>query len=256
MDRLSNKVAIVTGAGSGTGMGAVTASLFASQGAKVVITDQQHAVEAMKQLVEQITKQGYTASYSVLDVTDAQSWDNAIQYTLTTYGKIDILVNNAGTLGPHGGWDQTSLQDTLQVMNVNFNSQFIGIKKMIPIMEKAGQGAIVNIGSIGSIIAFPDVSPAYAASKSACRMLSKSAAVDLAKRNIRVNAVLPGFIDTPMASHLTDDKQSASVLNNVIPLGRAGKAIEIANAVLFLASDQASYITGTELVVDGGYTAI
>lgn len=256
MNRLNDKVAIITGAGSGTGMGAVTARLFAQQGASVVITASQQREQAIKDLSDELNQQGLKATYAILDVTNEVQWQEVAAHTISTFGKINILVNNAGTPGPRGGWTDTDIQDVLAVMDVNLNSQFLGIKTVIPFMQQVGGGSIVNIGSAAAVIAFPDVNPGYAASKGASRMLSKSAAVDLAKMNIRVNTVLPGLIATPMATHFTEDEEAMQHLRTAIPVGRAGTSEEIAFAVLFLASDEASYVTATELLVDGGYTAI
>ena len=256
MKRLENKTAIITGAGSGYGMGAVTARLFAQEGASIVITGREHSKENLEKLVEELTTMGYKAAYAFLDVSDEKQWEEVVRFTVDTFGKIDILINNAGTPGPRGDWDVTSVTDVNMIIATNLTSQFLGIQKVLPFMEKIGGGSIVNIGSAAGVIAFPDVNPGYAASKGASRMLSKSAGVDLAKKNIRVNSVLPGLIATPMATHYTEDPEAIKQLSAAIPAGRAGTSEEIATAILFLASDEASYITATELLVDGGLTAI
>ncbi|MFB2638418.1 SDR family NAD(P)-dependent oxidoreductase [Shewanella bicestrii] len=257
MKRLVNKVAIITGAGSGTGMGAVIARVFAAEGAKVVITGNKNRVDNMNVLVDEITAKGQIASMAVLDVTSQAQWDDVVNDTISRYGKIDILINNAGTPGPRdGSWDNATAEDFHHVMNVNLNSQFYGIKAVTPFMEKSGEGAIVNIGSAAGIIVFPDVPPGYSASKGASRHLTKAAAVDFARRGIRVNGISPGLIATPMATHFTEDEEMMKTLCQGIPLGRAGTSEEIAKVALFLASDESSYIIGSDLVVDGGMTLI
>lgn len=231
MKRLVNKVAIITGAGSGTGMGAVIARVFAAEGAVVVITGNKNRVDNMNALVDEITVKGQIASMAVLDVTSQAQWDDVVNDTINRYGKIDILINNAGTPGPRdGSWDNATAEDFHHVINVNLNSQFYGIKAVTPFMEKSGQGSIVNIGS--------------------------AAAVDFARRGIRVNGISPGLIATPMATHFTEDEEMMKTLRQGIPLGRAGTSEEIAKVALFLASDESSYIIGSDLVVDGGMTLI
>ncbi|MDR2235338.1 MAG: SDR family oxidoreductase [Chryseobacterium sp.] len=256
MKRLENKTAIITGAGSGYGIGAETARLFAEEGASVVVTGRPNSKENLENLVKELTDKGCNAACIFLDVANEEQWEEAVKFTADTYGGIDILVNNAGTPGPRGDWGVTSVSDVDAIMGTNLTSQFLGIQKVLPFMEKAGAGSVVNVGSAAGVIAFPDVNPGYAASKGASRMLSKSAGVDLAKKNIRVNSVLPGLIATPMATHYTEDPEAMKQLSNAIPAGRAGQSKEIATAILFLASDEASYITATELIVDGGLTAI
>ncbi|WP_025731881.1 SDR family NAD(P)-dependent oxidoreductase [Carnimonas nigrificans] len=257
MNRLHNKVAIITGAGSNTGMGSMIARLFAAEGATVVITDQSNCQDNMDKLVKEITDKGHRASSSVLDVTQQEQWASVVADTVERYGKVDILVNNAGTPGPRdGSWDKATAEDFHHVMDVNLNSHFYGIKAVTPHMEAQGSGAIVNISSAAGIIVFPDVPPGYSASKGASRHLTKAAAVDFARRGIRVNGIFPGLIETPMATYFTEAPDTMKELLKGIPIGRAGTSEEIAKAALFLASDDASYIIGAELVVDGGLTII
>ncbi|MGJ3522644.1 SDR family NAD(P)-dependent oxidoreductase [Nitratidesulfovibrio sp. D1] len=257
MNRLQNKVAIVTGAGSGTGIGAAIARVFAGEGATVVVTANANRQDNMDRLVREITGKGRRASSAVLDVTSQEQWAAVVADTMERHGRIDILVNNAGTPGPRdGSWDKATAEDFHHVMNVNLNSQFYGIKAVTPHMERQGGGAIVNISSAAGIIVFPDVPPGYSASKGASRHLTKAAAVDFARRGIRVNGIYPGLIETPMAAHFTGNPQMLESLLKGIPIGRAGTPEEIAKAALFLASDEASYIIGAELVVDGGLTII
>lgn len=257
MNRLQNKVAIITGAGSGTGMGAVITRVFAEEGATVVVTANANRQDNMDKLVKEITGKGQRASSAVLDVTKQDQWAAVAAGTVERHGRIDILVNNAGTPGPRdGSWDKATAEDFHHVMDVNLNSQFYGIKAVAPHMERQGSGAIVNISSAAGIIVFPDVPPGYSASKGASRHLTKAAAVDFARRGIRVNGIYPGLIETPMATHFTEDPQMLESLLKGIPIGRVGTSEEIAKAALFLASDDASYIIGAELVVDGGLTII
>jgi 3alpha(or 20beta)-hydroxysteroid dehydrogenase len=257
MNRLQNKVAIVTGAGSGTGMGAVIARVFAEEGATVVVTANANRQDNMDKLVKEIADQGRRASSAVLDVTKPEQWASVVAGTVERYGRIDILINNAGTPGPRdGSWDKATAADFHHVIDVNLNSQFYGIKAVTPHMERQGSGAIVNISSAAGIIVFPDVPPGYSASKGASRHLTKAAAVDFARRGIRVNGIYPGLIETPMATHFTENPEMLESLLKGIPIGRVGTSEEIAKAALFLASDESSYIIGAELVVDGGLTII
>ncbi len=257
MNRLQDKVALVTGAGSGYGMGAVIARVFAAEGATVVATGNAHSLGNLEALAAEINGKGQRASSAILDVTRQEQWAEVIADTIARYGRIDILINNAGTPGPRdGSWDKATAEDFHHVMDVNLNSQFYGIKAVTPHMEKQGSGAIVNISSAAGIIVFPDVPPGYSASKGASRHLTKAAAVDFARRGIRVNGIYPGLIETPMATHFTENPEMLETLLKGIPIGRVGTSEEIAKAALFLASDESSYIIGAELLVDGGLTII
>ncbi len=257
MNRLKDKVAIVTGAGSGTGMGAVIARVFAEEGATVVVTGNANRQDNLDALAAEITSKGQRASSAILDVTKQEQWAAVVADTIERHGRVDILINNAGTPGPRdGSWDKATAEDFHMVMDVNLNSQFYGIKAVTPHMERQGGGSIVNISSAAGIIVFPDVPPGYSASKGASRHLTKAAAVDFARRGIRVNGIYPGLIDTPMATHFTEDAKAMEVILTGIPIGRPGTSEEVAKAALFLASEESSYIIGAELVVDGGLTII
>ncbi len=257
MNRLQDKIALVTGAGSGYGMGAVIARVFAGEGATVVATGNAHSRDNLEKLAAEINDKGQRAWAAVLDVTKQEQWAAVVADTIERYGRIDILVNNAGTPGPRdGSWDKATAEDFHHVMDVNLNSQFYGIKAVTPHMERQGSGAIVNISSAAGIIVFPDVPPGYSASKGASRHLTKAAAVDFARRGIRVNGIYPGLIETPMATHFTGNPEMLESLLKGIPIGRVGTSEEIAKAALFLASDESSYIIGAELLVDGGLTII
>lgn len=252
MERLKGKVAIVTGAASG--MGAAEARLFAAEGAHVLLADIQE--EKLKEVTDQITADGGKASYVLLDVTSEVNWNAAVKYAADEFGKIDILINNAGISGTICSFEDSTFDEFNKIININLNSQYLGIKAVIPYLTKNGGGAIVNISSIAGFVAFPTTHPAYASSKGASRLLTKSAAADLAKQNIRVNSIHPGVIETPMNDYMLEDQERVKAVLATIPLGRTAKALEVAKAVLFLASDDASYITGTELIVDGGFTCV
>jgi cyclopentanol dehydrogenase len=252
MKRLDNKVAIITGAASG--MGAVEARLFADEGAKVLLTDIQE--EKLKQIADEITAGGGWAAYLVHDVTSEESWSKTILTAIEKFGKVDILINNAGILGPYVAFEDATLSGFNQLISVNLESQFLGIKTIIPFFRKNGGGSVVNISSTAGIVASAHLNPGYTSSKGGSRLLTKSAAAELAVDNIRVNSVHPGYVYTPMTHFIFNDKEQKDAVVNVIPMKREGQPIEIAQAVLFIASDEASYITGTELIVDGGYTCI
>ncbi|UCH52028.1 MAG: glucose 1-dehydrogenase [Chloroflexota bacterium] len=252
MSRLKDKVAIVSGAGSirpGMGNGKATAILFAREGAKVIAVDKN--LEAAVETVKLIVEAGGEAKAVQADVTREAEAKNVIDTTVAAYGKLDILFNNVG-IGLGGSGLKVTEEEWDAVMGTNLKGVLFMCKYAVPEMEKAGGGAIVNNASMAAFYGHRIY--AYATSKAGVTALTRSLAVGLAKYNIRVNCVAPGFIDTPMVQPIMGEKRERNVEARV-PLGRHGKAEEIASAVLFLASDEASYITGQILCVDGGMSA-
>ncbi len=250
--RLKDKVAIVTGAGTlrpGMGNGKATAILFAREGAKVVAVDR--SLDAAEETVKIIENEGGEAMAVRADVTEESDARNLVEATISRYGKLDILFNNVGI-----GSGSTGLRVTGEewdaVMDTNVKSIVLVCKYAVPEMIKNGGGAIVNNASMAAF--FSHAIYAYAASKAGVVALTRCLAVGLAKYGIRVNCVAPGFIDTPMVAHIMDEKRIRNVEQRV-PLKRHGKAEEVAYAVLFLASPEASFITGQTIAVDGGLSA-
>jgi 3alpha(or 20beta)-hydroxysteroid dehydrogenase len=241
MGRLDGKVAIITGAARG--QGAAEARLFAAEGARVVLADVLD--DEGKAVAGEI---GDTAAYAHLDVTDEGQWSDAVALAERTFGPVTVLVNNAGIL-LFQAVHKTELGDFDRILRVNVHGVFLGMKAVTPSMEKAGGGSIVNISSTAGLQGLPYLA-AYVASKWAVRGLTKSAAIDLGHKGIRVNSVHPGGIDTPMVAGTSAD----APFYQRLPVARMGSADESARAVLFLASDEASYIAGAELAVDGGAT--
>jgi NAD(P)-dependent dehydrogenase (short-subunit alcohol dehydrogenase family) len=249
--RLNGKVALITG-GAGS-MGAVTAKLFAAEGAKVAIADTLQAEG--EQVAAEINKTNAQAKFIKLDVTDETGWRAAVEATVKAFGKLDILVNNAGISGS-AVEDFYSTEAWDKLMNINAKGVFLGMKYAIPAMQKAGGGAIVNISSVSGFAGQAGVHMGYNASKGAVRIMSKTAAVQHARDNIRVNSVHPGLMPPMRTSGRTADPKTREKMLQSVPLRRAGRPEEVGYASLFLASDEASYITGTELVVDGGWLAM
>ncbi|SDF59547.1 NAD(P)-dependent dehydrogenase, short-chain alcohol dehydrogenase family [Fontibacillus panacisegetis] len=249
MGRLDNKVAIITGAAGG--MGKEDALLFVKEGAKLVITDIQE--EKIKQTAQEIINNGGDAIGVVQNVTSEEDWKRVVDTAIEKYGKIDILVNNAGVSSPTPLLE-TSTEQWDKVMDINVKSVFFGQKYVVPHMIENGGGSIVNISSIAGLTGANGSGP-YTASKGAVRMLTKATAVDFAKHNIRANSVHPGIIRTPMTDDLMKDDKMKAWFDSVTPLPRLGEAQDIAAGVLFLASDESSFITGIELPIDGGFTA-
>lgn len=244
MKQLENKVAIITGAAGG--MGAVHASEFINQGAKVVLTD------IMEEQGTQLAKElGTNALFIKHDVTREDDWKNVIEETEKIFGSIDILINNAGIVMTKMIAD-TSLAEYQKTIDINQTGTFLGMKSVLPSMKKAGGGAIINISSIEGLVGGAMIA-SYTASKFAVTGLTKAAAIEFAPYGIRVNSVHPGVIDTPMI-HQEDVKDAVKELINMIPLKRAADSKEVSNMLVFLASDAASYSTGSAFVIDGGLT--
>ncbi|MDQ0177057.1 SDR family NAD(P)-dependent oxidoreductase [Bacillus chungangensis] len=250
MKRLDNKVAIVTGAGGG--MGKAEALLFAKEGAKVVVTDVQE--DKVKEVVAEIKALGSDALGFYQDVTSEETWSQIVKKTVDVFGKIDILVNNAGVSGDETPMHEITLEKWSQIMDINLKGTFLGMKHVVPYMKENGGGSIVNISSIAGLTGMSKGGP-YTASKGGVRMISKGAAIEYAKDNIRVNSVHPGVIETPMTKALLENEQYAQWFASITPIGRLGKAEDVAEGVLYLASDESSFVTGVELPIDGGFTA-
>ncbi len=253
MGRVQGKIAIVTGAASDPGLGHETALTLAREGAKLVVTDVDFA--GAEACAAKIRAAGGEAIALHHDVTDEEAWKTVIAKTLETFGRLDVLVNNAGiaVLKP---LEELSLADWNRQISVNLTSVFLGCKYAAAPMRAAGGGSIVNLSSVLGLIGLPGCT-AYGASKGGVRLMTKSVAVDLGKSNIRCNSVHPGVIWTNMQAGARGGSREiadASAVN--MPLGRVGEAHDIANCVLFLASDESGYVTGTEFTVDGGMTAM
>ncbi len=244
--RLKDKVAIVTGAASG--MGASTARIFAREGAKVVLTDLND--KDGKAVASEI---GANARFMKHDVTKEDDWKRVADTALQSFGAINILINNAGVSGSDP--DLLSMATWDQQMNVNTKGVFLGLRTIIPIMQKGGGGSIVNISSISGIAGQAFVHMGYNAAKGAVRMMTKATAVQYAKDAIRCNSVHPGLMPAMKTSRMSADPEVRARMLRAVPLRREGRVEEVAHANLFLASDEASYITGTEMVVDGGFLA-
>ncbi len=248
--RLENKVAIISGAASG--MGAATARRFAKEGAKVVIADVLE--QEGRQIAADITRANGTAEFMRLDVTSEDDWKNVVDATMRKYGKLDVLVNNAGISGS-AVTDMLDTEAWDRLMAVNSRGVFLGTKYAVLAMKQSGGGSIVNFSSISGNTGQTMTHMGYNASKGAVRTLTKSTAVQFGRDNIRANSVHPGLMPPMRSSGATADPEVRAKMLQSVPLRRAGEVDEVANAVLFLASDEASYITGAELYVDGGYLA-
>jgi len=246
--RLAGKVAIVTGAASG--MGAATARIFAREGAKVVVADVME--HEGRQVADSL---GGAGRFEKLDVTNEENWAEVVANTVKAFGKLDILVNNAGISGS-AEQDLHSTPAWHRIMDINATGVFLGMKYAIPEMVKNGGGSIVNFSSISGSVGQDGSHMAYNASKGAVRLMTKAAAVQQGRHKIRVNSVHPGLMPPMRTSGRTADPATREKMLRSVPLGRAGEVDEVANAVLFLASDEASYITGSEIHGDGGYVAV
>src|SRR5262245_58016710 len=255
MKRVSGKVALVTGAASG--IGRASAEALAREGASVVLTDIQAALG--EQAAAGIVEAGGKAMFRRQDVTSEEGWSGVIDEIQGKHGRLDILVNNAG-IAVAGFVTQLSLEEWRRQQAINVDSVFLGTRAALPLMSKGGGGSIINISSIAGLRGAPRLS-AYCASKGAVRLFSKAVAVECAalKNGVRVNSIHPGIIETPIwvslgapGSNLPPDLDTLAAMR--VPLGVKGQPMDIANAVLFLASDESRYMTGEEMVVDGGLT--
>ncbi len=245
-ERLAGKTILITG--GARGMGASHAELLAQHGGNVIIADVL-TVEA-KALADQLQDRGLNCSYVALDVTNEDDWAAAVRTADETFGGLDVLVNNAGVTGTPGGFateDPTTWRTTI---DINQTGAYLGLRAVVPSMRQRGSGSIINISSILGFVGDPDYF-AYNASKGALRTMTRSAALKLAEHRIRVNTVCPGMVRTPMNEHEVD----ADSYVDATPLKRMAEPVEVSYAVLFLASDESSYVTGTDLIVDGGYLA-
>ena len=248
--RLEGKVAFISG--GARGMGAAEARLFAREGASVAIGDVLE--EEGRNLVEQISETGGRAIFLLLDVTSGSQWDSAIAATVREFGKLDVVVNNAG-ISARGTVEDTTVEAWDRVMDVNAKGVFLGTKAAIPELRRAGGGSIINISSQLGIVGTDTGGAQYQASKGAVRIFTKSVAIQYAAEGIRVNSVHPGPINTPMTESSRANPEDYQTRLSRIPLGRYGESDDVAYGVLFLASDESSFMTGSELVIDGGWTA-
>ena len=257
MGRLDGKVAIVSG--GARGMGAEEVNLFAREGAKVVSGD--ILDDLGRQVEADCRADGLDVTYTHLDVTSESDWAASVALAEARYGRLDVLVNNAGISISAGGGarnialDDTSVADWDRVMDINAKGVFLGTKAAIPAMRRAGGGSIVNISSIAGLSGAWSRSHPYNASKGAVRLFTKSTAIQYAREGIRANSVHPGPIMTPMSESTYADPEVAAQRLALVPLGRRAHPIEVAYGVLYLASDEASFVTGAELVIDGGCIA-
>ncbi|GAB3076314.1 SDR family NAD(P)-dependent oxidoreductase [Nocardioides zeae] len=263
MNELTGKVAVVVGAGcigEGMGNGRATALTFAREGAHVVCIDRD--AESNAATAAMIAAEGHAASTLVVDATDEDQVAEAVRAVVRDHGRIDVLDNNIGTAALGGVADVTP-EDWRRVFAINVDSAFLTMRHVLPVMEAQGGGSVVNISSVASIRWSGVAYAAYYASKAALNHLTRTTAAEYAARHVRVNAVLPGLIKTPMVQSvagITDAYSSEDVeemwrtRDRQVPMGHMGDAWDVANAALFLASDRAKYVTGVELVVDGGLT--
>lgn len=249
--RLQGKVAIITG--GARGQGEAEARMFAQEGAKVVFGDVLD--DEGRQVEAEIAAAGGEAVYVRLDVTDENSWREAVGTALSRFGKVDILVNNAGIASWNAG-DDASVAEWDRLMEVNAKGVFLGTKAVIPAMRAAGGGSIINISSISGMVGQTNIHPGYNASKGAVRILTKSTAVQHAAEGIRCNSIHPGPVKTPMTERSWSNPEWLKATERRTPLGRYAEPEEIAYGVLFLASDESSFMTGSEMVIDGGMTAL
>jgi cyclopentanol dehydrogenase len=248
MGRLDGKVALITGAARG--QGETEGRLFAQEGAKVVLTDV--LVEAGERVAASIRAGGGEAMFIRLDVSSPDEWTEVVRHTVQTYSRLDILVNNAG-IAQRAGLLETREADWDRLMDINLKGVFLGMQYAIPAMLASGGGSVINISSTSGIVGFPG-GTAYHSAKGGVRLLTKATAAEFAKQGVRVNSIHPGLIETPMTDNMAAEREA--LLLDRTPMGRKGTPSEIAYGALFLASDESSFMTGAELVIDGGMTAV
>ena len=246
MDRLQGKIAIVTGGASGIGEACVR--LFVSEGATVIIADIN--ADAARALAEEL---GTAAIDQYLDVTEEQHWTQCMQNVLSRFGKVDILVNNAG-MGTGGFVEDEPVEGHKLTLDINVTGVWLGMRAVMPSMKKQGSGSIVNISSIDGLVGVAQLA-SYSASKFAVTGMTKSVALETGPYGVRVNSIHPGFIGTPMFNRTSAGNERYRHAISQQPIARAGRPDEVARAVLFFASDDSSFCTGSALVVDGGHTA-
>ena len=247
--RLAGKVALITGA-SGE-MGRAMARLFAAEGAAIAVAD--IAEKGGEEAVRGIVDAGGRAAFIKLDVTSEASWQVAVAQAEQRLGKLDILVNNAG-IYQTTPIESTTVEEWDRTMSVNARGVFLGVKTSVPALRRAGGGSVINISSTTGLVGGPR-GGAYGSSKAAVRLLTKFAAIQLAKDNIRVNSIHPGPIDTPLIAVNIGTPEGRAASISRVPLGRIGTPVDVAYGALYLASDESSFVTGSELVIDGGLTA-
>jgi NAD(P)-dependent dehydrogenase (short-subunit alcohol dehydrogenase family) len=250
MGRLDGKVALISGGAKG--QGAVEGRMFAREGASIVLGD--ILDDAGKKLEAEIRAAGGRATYLHLDVTREADWQAAVATAVQAYGKLTVLVNNAGIL-LRAKIEAMSEADWDRIMAINVKGVFLGTKHAIPAMRQAGGGSIINISSTAGLVASPGETAAYIASKGAVRLFTKATAIQHAKENIRCNSVHPGPIATDMIKDMLESPTMLEARMRRLPMGRVGAPEDVAYGVLYLASDESSYMTGSELVIDGGTTA-
>ncbi len=250
MGRLEGKAALISGGAQGQGESEVR--LFAKEGARIVFGD---ILDTKGKKVEaEINEAGGVAKYVHLDVTDEKDWNSAAKLLSKLYGKLDILVNNAGIAMAGKNLEEVTREEWDRIQEVNSKGVFLGVKAALPYMKASGGGSIVNISSMAGIVGVPGIS-AYTASKGAVRLLTKSIAIEYGAHNIRCNSVHPGYIETEMISGLLANSEAMTNRLAITPLGIFATAHDVALSVLYLASDESRYVTGSELVIDGGITA-
>ena len=253
--RVEGKVALITGGASG--LGAESGRRLAREGAAIVLTDMD--AEGGQAVADEIVTAGGQALFLSQNVTDQDRWPMVVAAALDRFGRLDILVNSAGIANGGGPLLEVSFDDWRHMISVNLDGTFLGMKAVAPTMVEAGRGSIINLSSILGKVGAAGA-PAYCASKGGVLMLTKSTALELAPLGVRVNSVHPGFIETPMVATVFHNAENGNEMRDGIiarhAMGRLGVAREIADGIVFLASDESSFMTGAELVIDGGYTAI